>query len=794
MAAEDANAPLIERLKQPRTAGKHAPARQHPRELLKAATNTATAVVALWLAAALIAGAAFMDRDSERRLTSREAALAQLAFEQKRLAFAAHVAMVVDRDIAHTGDVSEQTLHKARVKLLAGSTLATDEMALLAVSGGVVAKPAGPLSPVDPSEDATVRQTAEALAAALPRDEASRSEIVPIAGAPHLAVIARPAELGLRGSRQDRVVVMLQPISAGVLAHLENELGLSHLMVGPPASGADGIVLATRAGEPIATLSWAKSASREEVRRYVWVVALLIAALATAIMAASRRRRREVSALVTEVEAQVFDIAMRDPLTGLLNRASFKRRLEALVANRHERALIGVVYIDLDRFKQVNDGFGHLKGDELLCGVTERLKDLSSKGLSVARLGGDEFAMIVEERSTEAEIVELAERACACLGRPFQLGEVEANIGGSVGVAICPDDGEEPQELLRRADIAMYRAKTGGRNMTVRFDSSMDNDVQERRLLEAELRQALEQDALTMAYQPFWASDGQTLVGVEALVRWSHPTRGPISPAVFVPIAEEAGLIHELGEWTMRRSMQEAKRWKGVTLAVNISPLQVKRQGLMASLRAIIDETGIEPERLEIEITEGVLMEDADAGVRLIRALKELGCHVALDDFGTGFSSLSYLRRFPFDKLKVDQSFVRALGQGAGTAAIIHSVIALGRALGLTVHAEGVETLEHHIFLRAAGCHHLQGFYFAKPMPASEIDALMETVITRAATRPIFAFDSKGAAAQARGDEADTASDLAAALSAKVQAMKLALGDMEAGSGQPVDAARSHRA
>ncbi len=769
------------RLKRPdgdATAPAPAPS-NHPRELLKAATSTVSTVLSLWLAALLIAGAIVVDGMTEQHAARREQSLARFAFEHKRLAFAAHVEMAASRHEMGPPAPIGRSLAGLRDMILANDRTATADLLVLALSGRDIVGIESGGRPIDPDEAVLFAKMAASLAEADP-DSTRFDDIVRVAGQPHLMVLMRHNSTGLRGARAVSAVLVLLPLHGETLRRLESELGLANIRVveGSRTGDSRSLPLLSRTGETIGALAWDDPDGRADLRRNAWIIAALLAALGVASASAARRRRREVSALVNEVEAQVFDVAMRDPLTGLLNRASFRRRLEALVANRTGRALIGVIYIDLDRFKQVNDGFGHLKGDELLCGVTERLRDLSQHGLSIARLGGDEFAMIVEDRESEGDIVRLAERACSCLGQPFQLGDVEANIGGSVGVAICPEDGEEPQELLRRADIAMYRAKSGGRNMTVRFDSSMDSDVQDRRQLELDLRHALERDELSMAYQPFWASDGKTLVGVEALVRWNHPTRGPMSPAFFVPIAEEAGLIHELGEWTMRRSMQEAKRWKGITLAVNISPLQFKRQGLMSRLRELISETGMEPERLEIEITEGVLMEDADAGVRLIRGFKELGCHVALDDFGTGYSSLSYLRRFPFDKLKVDQSFVKALGTSAGSAAIIHSVIALGRALGLTVHAEGVETLEHHIFLRAAGCHHLQGFYFAKPMSAAEIDTLIETVMVRAATRPIFAYEAAGQSepAAAAPVSVDLSGDLAAELSAKVAAMKRALG------------------
>jgi diguanylate cyclase len=439
----------------------------------------------------------------------------------------------------------------------------------------------------------------------------------------------------------------------------------------------------------------------------------------------ARAHDRSMRGLVEEIEGRALDMAMRDALTGLFNRAAFRRRLENAMGKRSGRELVGVVYIDLDRFKEVNDGFGHHAGDKLLIKVTDRLRDIAPDGCTLARLGGDEFAIIVEGFADEAMITRLGEEISSRLSNPFDLGEVEASIGGSVGMAIAPIDADETSELVRKADIAMYRVKETGRGMAIRFDESMEDDAKRRKSIEVELRKAIERNELTIAYQPFFASDGESVVGVEALVRWNHAEMGPISPGVFIPIAEEAGLIYDLSDQVMRKAMVEAQQWPDITLALNLSPVQFRRKDTVENILAMVAASGIDPKRIEMEVTEGVLVEDADTAIKLLKQFREAGMHIALDDFGTGYSSLSYLRRFPFDKLKVDQSFVRNLGGGPGSAAIVHAVVSLGRALGLIVHAEGIESLEHHIFLRAAGCHHLQGFYFAKPMPASEVSSLL---------------------------------------------------------------------
>lgn len=768
----------------------------HPRELLKAATNTRLAVTALLVASVCIVLTIRYDSASEQTTLQRERQLVWLSFDQLRLNLTSHTAGIANGFQVPPGRSVRETLASVHASIVESARIAADSLEVFLLQDGA---PIEAISPgrADPRQRfEIVREPVGQMTGLFGKGALfSHSDMVMVGG--QVAVISHAISSQPTARAANRASASAPPSLVAVYwldeaaqAKLRKQLLSPSMTIEPsnaPLRAATAaVIISNGEGEALARLSWFLADDRSNVRLQGLLLAGILALSAVWIGIASRRKRREVHELVGEVEAQVYDVAMRDPLTGLLNRASFKRKLEALVAARTGNELIGVVYVDLDRFKQVNDGYGHLKGDELLCAVTERLRDLSAVGLTVARLGGDEFALIVEDRNTPESIMALAEQACENLGLPFQLGEVEALIGGSVGVSICPLDGEEHQELLRRADIAMYRAKTGGRSNTVRFDISMDNDVQELRALEADLRHAIERNEMSLAYQPFWASDGQTIVGVEALLRWNHPKRGQVSPAFFVPIAEEAGLIHEMGEWAIATAMRQTKPWGGVILAVNVSPMQFKRPGLADRIKEMLGETGFEPERLEIEITEGVLMDDAEAAVKFMRGFKEIGVHIALDDFGTGFSSLSYLRRFPFDKLKVDQSFVRALGSGPGTAAIIHSVIALGRALGMTVHAEGVETLEHHIFLRAAGCHHLQGFLFSRPLAAADMELLMASRTVRPAPKSMLARAAAAAYVPPPRMEAPTfeqaGPDLGAQLRARVAEMKQALGSAGTGS------------
>ncbi len=445
---------------------------------------------------------------------------------------------------------------------------------------------------------------------------------------------------------------------------------------------------------------------------------------------ALRRWQRSKAALIT-VDQRAKRRGVTDPLTGLANRAGYKLNVEDALAARTETQPIGIVYIDLDRFKEVNDNYGHDMGDKLLCAVTVRLGEIAGTKATGARLGGDEFALLVDGCTSADEIGAIGDDISLRMGQPFVIEGTELVIGGSVGIAVAPEDGHDFNELVRRADISMYRAKAAGRGTCLRFDPAMEDNVRKKKVMEDELRHAIERGELEMVYQPVFAADGETIRGVEALVRWNNPKLGMVSPAEFIALAEETGLIASIGEWTVRVALGHARDWPDIGIAVNVSPAQFRAAGLAEMLIAIVAESGLEPKRVEIEVTEGVLIRDADRAHAVIKSLRDAGMRVALDDFGTGFSSLSYLRRFEFDKLKIDQVFVKTLsnerGGGSGSAAIIHNVVSLGRSLGMTVQAEGVETLEHHIFLRAAGCHCLQGYYFARPMSKTDFDAFYET-------------------------------------------------------------------
>jgi diguanylate cyclase (GGDEF)-like protein len=416
-----------------------------------------------------------------------------------------------------------------------------------------------------------------------------------------------------------------------------------------------------------------------------------------------------------------------DPLTGLAGREELHRRICAhLEAGAAEP--FAVLCIDLDRFKLVNDTLGHPMGDALLRRVAERLVRVARRGDLVARLGGDEFA-IVQLGAGQPEAAEaLAARIVDMVGRTYVVDGHMLNVGASVGVALAHADGLTAEALLKNADLALYRAKADGRGVFRFFEPDMDARMQARRSLEIDLRRALAMKEFELAYQPQVRVEDGAVTGFEALIRWRHPQRGMVSPADFIPLAEEIGLIAPIGEWVVRTACLEAARWPStVSLAVNLSPVQFRGAKLVGTITSALAHSGLEAHRLELEITEGALLEDADAALTVLNALRDLGVRISMDDFGTGYSSLSYLQKFPFTKIKIDQSFVRRIDQSADCSAIVRAVIALGRSLGMKTTAEGVETDAQFEHIRAEGCTEIQGYLTGRPMTAEDAAALLRT-------------------------------------------------------------------
>jgi diguanylate cyclase (GGDEF)-like protein len=543
-----------------------------------------------------------------------------------------------------------------------------------------------------------------------------------------VAAVAVGSEADLAaGNQAAPIVVAIRYIDQGMLAEIGSDLQISnlHQIDGATDLHGDGDVELTDArGAAIARFAWkATTPGHQVVISVAPFIAIALAGFAVLVALVMRYMRRTAEAIAAG-ESQLRHLAMHDPVCGLPNRIYFGERLETVIAAvRGGGPSAAVFYIDLDHFKDVNDTLGHPIGDELLLNVTQRLSRILRGDDLVARLGGDEFAIITTCPSDSYSLQTIAGRIIAAVCAPYAISGHNIIIGASIGIAVIDRRAGAAADILRYADMALYRAKNEGRNRACIYDAAMDADLSNRKLLEGDLLQAIQNDSLNAVYQPIVNSAGDVVVGVEALARWTHPTIGEIPPSQFIPIAEHSGLIIELGEWMLRRALLDGRDWPGVTLAVNVSPLQFRRSDFVEVVERILKETEFDASRLELELTESTLLGNLETAEQSMLRLKAIGVRFALDDFGTGYSSLLYLRRFPFDKLKIDSSFVRAIETAADAAAIVHAVVSLGRGLGMKVTAEGVETPEQHLFLRAAGVHSMQGYRFGRPGPASNITA-----------------------------------------------------------------------
>ncbi|MBV9839682.1 MAG: EAL domain-containing protein [Solirubrobacterales bacterium] len=433
-------------------------------------------------------------------------------------------------------------------------------------------------------------------------------------------------------------------------------------------------------------------------------------------------------------EDDVRHRALHDPLTGLPNKVLFMDRLEqALARLRRRRSLAAILFLDLDRFKLVNDSLGHQKGDQLLAAAAPRIKQALRASDTVARFGGDEFGILLDDISGEHDAVEMAERIAAVFTRPFVLAGTEYFMTTSVGIVLA-QGGELAEDLIRDADAAMYRAKERGRARYELFDELMRGRAMSRLRVENDLRRALERDELLLNYQPVVSLRDHSIVGVEALLRWQHPERGLVPPGDFIPVAEENGLIEPIGRWVLDRACRQAAQWyharpdaAPLEMSVNLSAVQVKHRGLANAVQAALEATGLDPACLTLEITESVLLEDADGLGGALAGLKALGVQLVLDDFGTGYSSLAYLTRLPLDALKVDRSFVDGVGTEPRDTAITEAIVAMSHALSLQVVGEGAETALQIAELSRLGCDLAQGFYFARPVPPEQITRMLES-------------------------------------------------------------------
>jgi diguanylate cyclase len=590
---------------------------------------------------------------------------------------------------------------------------------------------------------ATTAQLTPVIDAVRGRPSPLKAEDIDVARRPPRATrvqmfMGRPAIVAAMtvgaATAQARLPEQLPPIVLSVtylherfLTSVSRRLELPHLRVSglaTPVGHDNTYEVYDETGRPMARFAWTPKRPGAEIMRNVTPflgIALVAFALLTWLV---MRYMRRTQATIAAGEDQLRHLALHDPLSGLPNRTYFGERLAGLIEEvRRTGHTAAVLSIDLDRFKEVNDTLGHLIGDALIRAVGQRLARLLRGTDLVARLGGDEFAVITPDVGELGDLQTLAERIINAVRAPYAIMGHTLTIGASIGITSITREAGAVADIMRRADVALYRAKNEGRNRACIYDAEMDADLRERKEMERDLKDAIEYNDLMIAYQPLVGPSGDTMVGVEALCRWHHPTLGDIPPAKFIPVAEHSELIIPLGEWVLRQACLEAKAWPTLTLAVNVSPLQFRRPDFVKVVARILAETGFPPERLELELTESTLVGNVEEAGTAMRELKALGVQFALDDFGTGYSSLLYLRTFPFDKLKIDRSFVRNIESAADSAAIVHAVVSLGRGLGMKVTAEGVETAEQHLFLRAAGVHSLQGFRFGRPGAALDITA-----------------------------------------------------------------------
>ena len=516
--------------------------------------------------------------------------------------------------------------------------------------------------------------------------------------------------------------VSIRYLDGTFLKRLSQIYGIDRPRFSTHRAGAGSFAIRRPNGEVLGFINWVPFEPGKQVEDKMVPVLLLallvVGILVSLLLSRVRRSRMELEAS----RAQAQHLAFHDSLTGLPNRALFEDRLEQALARSDRR--VAVLLLDLDRFKNVNDTLGHLAGDALIREFGLRLSCLTRDGDTIARLGGDEFAILIEDANLE-RASQLAARIVTEIGLPFDLLGSQAHVGVSIGVALCSEAGMDRLELIRRADIALYRVKEAGRNHYRLFSSEMDASIQLRGTIEEELRDALSTGrGLCIHYQPQVGADGK-IVGLEALVRWNHPLRGLISPEQFIPVAEDTGLIIPLGEWILQQACRVSRRWPTLFVAINLSPTQFRSPGFFDRVRMIVRASGADPRAIQLEVTERLLLDDDDTVKEVLAKLRAARFTIVLDDFGTGYSSLSYLRKFEVDKIKIDQSFIQHLGDASNSGAIVSAMLALGRAMGLSVAAEGVETEAQRVFLDIAGCREMQGYYFSGAVPQDQLDALL---------------------------------------------------------------------
>jgi len=557
--------------------------------------------------------------------------------------------------------------------------------------------------------------------------------VVSVKGEPHLfsvAAIALQIQSVIPKRVPPTVMISLAPLRGEKMSEIMHMTRLDGFILAQNQTDREGIGqlrLRGPTGAPIGVIAWQVDRPGTQmltrINPFLGMAAFMITAVVIAVTAFTRHMTKRLAVS----EAQAVHTSRHDALSGLPNRAHFHRLLTDMLQDTNSRGReTAVIYIDLDHFKDINDTLGHSAGDMVIVAVAKRLTHVLGDNGIVARISGDEFAMMIPNSKSDEWLEYILDQIQDEISQPIKIGARELHASLSIGAAVAPRDGIDPDELLRKADIALYDAKENGRNRRSFFEANMEDHVQSKDKLSRELRMALKNDELSLAYQPQSDTAAQRIVSVEALARWTKEDGTVISPAQFIPVAEETGLINELGLWVLNKACAKAHDWPDVVMSVNVSPNQFKHPRFVEKVMAILATNNLAPQRLEIEVTESVFAGRNDTVLKSLRRLKNLGIKVALDDFGSGYSSLSYLRRFPFDTLKVDRDFLSDMDGNPEAEAIIVSIIQLGKALGMTIVAEGIETIEQIRFLQAHGCHRMQGYFISQPLNETDLAQFLE--------------------------------------------------------------------
>lgn len=566
--------------------------------------------------------------------------------------------------------------------------------------------------------------------------QAARSSFIETGSSIMLIAVSRVAPV-YETDKQDPAVLPYFIVGITLTADALRDLGQSFLIDDlriEPFSDSQSVAVDSTAivglsGETIGQFAWTPPTPGDAVLRSIFLPIAVALVLFCIVAFATAYRARRVAIALAESEKEAVIAARTDSMTDLMNRTGFTELVESPGLQRAcDAGQLAIIYMDINGFKTVNDSIGHHGGDELVKALAKRITSVLPEHARFARIGGDEFAVAIVGGSVRDSARSAAAEVVRCLDKPFTVHGFEFHVTVALGYAVAGGAGLVPSDIVRRADIAMYQGKNTGEREALLYSATMETGALEKKQIETALRRALEQKELEVIYQPVARASDLLIVGVEALVRWSSKELGPVSPSAFVTVAEETGLIHDLGRFVVNRTCEDAKSWPDLKIALNVSPVQLRDPDFEIELQAIIEQHDVDPQRIELELTEGILISNPTIAKRKLDRLKEMGFKIALDDFGTGFSSIGYLRQFPFDILKVDRSFVRDVGLNATANALVQSLVSLGDAMDLSVVAEGIENEDQLKLLRLVQCEFVQGYLISRPLPAADISSLLASL------------------------------------------------------------------